>query len=50
MSTVLITAYADEGARASALKADVVCFLAEPFNAEDLLACIETALRVRDPA
>jgi FixJ family two-component response regulator len=48
--TVLITAYPDEGARANALKAGVICFLAKPFNAEELLACIETALRGRDPA
>jgi FixJ family two-component response regulator len=48
--TVLITAYPDEGARAHALKAGVICFLAKPFSAEDLLACIETALRGREPA
>ena len=48
--TVLITAYPDEQARARALKTGVICFLAKPFNAEDLLACIETALRERDPA
>ena len=48
--TVLITAYPDELARARALKTGVICFLAKPFSAEDLLACIETALRERDPA
>ncbi len=48
--TVLITAYPDEGARARALKTGVTCFLAKPFSAEDLLACIRTALRGRDPA
>lgn len=48
--TVLITAYPDERARARALKMGVICFLAKPFSAEDLLACIETALRGRDPA
>jgi FixJ family two-component response regulator len=48
--TVLITAYPDEPARARALKAGVICFLAKPFSAEDLLACIETALRQHDPA
>jgi FixJ family two-component response regulator len=48
--TVLITAYPDERARARALKTGVICFLAKPFSAEDLLACIETALRGRDPA
>ncbi|MBT2323651.1 response regulator [Variovorax paradoxus] len=48
--TVLITAYPDERAIERALKAGVICFLAKPFSAEDLLACIETALRARDPA
>lgn len=48
--TVLITAYPDERERARALKTGVICFLAKPFSAEDLLACIETALRGRDPA
>jgi FixJ family two-component response regulator len=48
--TVLVTAYPDERARARALETGVTCFLAKPFSAEDLLACIETALRERDPA
>lgn len=48
--TVLITAYPDEPARARALKAGVICFLTKPFSAEDLLACIETALHRCDPA
>lgn len=48
--TILITAYPDEGANARALKAGVICFLAKPFSAEDLLDCIEAALRGRDPA
>ena len=48
--TVLITAYPDEGERAHALKAGVICFLAKPFSADELLACVETALRRRDPA
>jgi FixJ family two-component response regulator len=48
--TVLITAYPDERERARALKTGVICFLAKPFSAEDLLACIQTALRGRSPA
>ena len=48
--TVLITAYPDERERVRALAAGVICFLAKPFSAEDLLACIEIALRRRDPA
>jgi FixJ family two-component response regulator len=47
--TVLITAYPDEQVRARALSTGVICFLAKPFSAEDLLGCIETALHI-DPA
>ena len=47
--TVLITAYPDERTRVRALKAGVTCFLAKPFSPEDLLACIETAMRQLDP-
>ena len=48
--TVLITAYPDEGARASALSSGVICFLTKPFRAEELLDCVETALRQPVPA
>ena len=48
--TILITAYPDERVRSRALETGVICFLTKPFSAEDLLACIETALRERDPA
>ena len=48
--TVLITAYSDEQACVRALKTGVTCFLAKPFRPEDLLACIETAMRQLDPA
>ncbi|MDR6538485.1 response regulator [Variovorax soli] len=48
--TVLITAYPDERTSARALKAGVTCFLAKPFSPEDLLACIEAAVRERHPA
>ena len=44
--TILITAYPDERVRSRALSTGVICFLAKPFSAEDLLTCIETALRV----
>ena len=44
--TVLITAYPDERVRSRALSTGVICFLAKPFSPEDLLTCIETALRV----
>ena len=40
--TVLITAYADETARARALKAGVRCYLAKPLEPDELLACIRS--------
>jgi FixJ family two-component response regulator len=43
--TILMTPYADERGRAQALKARVVCCLAKPFVAEELLECLRTALR-----
>ncbi|VTU15417.1 response regulator transcription factor [Variovorax sp. RA8] len=48
--TVLVTAYADEQACVQALETGVTCFLTKPFRPEDLLACIETALRESNPA
>jgi FixJ family two-component response regulator len=42
--TILITAYADDSDRARALRAGVICYLAKPFNQDDLLVCIHTAL------
>ena len=44
--TILVTAYPDERVRSRALSTGVICFLAKPFSAEDLLTCIETALRI----
>lgn len=41
--TVLITACADAAAQARALKAGVRCYLAKPFEADELLACIRLA-------
>ena len=42
--TVLMTAYPEESVRARALKSGVVGFLPKPFTAEELLACIGSAL------
>ena len=42
--TILMTAYPDERVRAQALKAKVVCYLAKPFAAEELLACVRRAM------
>ena len=38
--TILMTAYPDERVRAQAIKANVVCYLAKPFAADELLACL----------
>ena len=42
--TVLITAYPDDNVRARALAAGVIGYLSKPFDANDLLACIRSAL------
>ena len=46
--TILITAYPDDGDRARALQAGVICYLVKPFNYSDLLACIRLALERRE--
>jgi FixJ family two-component response regulator len=46
--TILITAYPDERMRLCARKAGVTCFLTKPFAEEDLLACLRTALALRE--
>jgi FixJ family two-component response regulator len=42
--TILITAYPDDGVRARALKAGILCYLTKPFNMNELLVCIRSAL------
>ena len=42
--TILITAYPDDSIRARALKAGVIGYLTKPFNKDDLLVCIHSAL------
>lgn len=42
--TILVTAYPDDAVRARALEAGVSCYLAKPFAAEELLACVGTAI------
>jgi FixJ family two-component response regulator len=42
--TILITAHQDEEGRARALKAGVRGYLTKPFNEDDLLGCIHSAL------
>ena len=45
--TILMTAHPDERVRAQAIKANVVCYLAKPFAADELLACLRCAIRLR---
>lgn len=42
--TILITAYANEDARNSALQAGIRCYLAKPVVPEQLLDCIRSSL------
>jgi FixJ family two-component response regulator len=42
--TILITAYPDEKTRVRAIEAGVFCYLTKPFNENDLLGCIQSAL------
>jgi FixJ family two-component response regulator len=43
--TVLITAYPDEKVRARALQAGIFCYLTKPFKEDELLDCIQSALK-----
>ncbi len=42
--TILITAYPDDGVRERALSAGVIGYLSKPFEEDDMLACICSAL------
>jgi FixJ family two-component response regulator len=42
--TILITAYPDDGVRERALSSGVIGYLSKPFEEDDLLACIRSAL------
>src|SRR6201985_1756969 len=42
--TVLITAYPSDDVRARAVQAGIICYLPKPFDENDLLKCIQTAL------
>ncbi|KRQ93548.1 response regulator transcription factor [Bradyrhizobium valentinum] len=42
---IFITAFAVDDARARALKAGAICFLAKPFAGEALIDCLEIALQ-----
>ena len=42
--TILITAFPNDRDRERAVQAGVKCYLTKPFNGDDLLACIRSAL------
>jgi FixJ family two-component response regulator len=44
---IVITAFPDEGVRVQAMNAGAVCFLTKPITKNDLLTCIDTALKRR---
>jgi FixJ family two-component response regulator len=44
---ILMTAYPDERVQAQASKNNVVCYLAKPFAADELLACVHCAIQRR---
>jgi len=46
--TILITAFPNDRDRTRALQAGVVCYLTKPFNDEDLLTCVRSALESRE--
>ena len=46
--TILITAFPNDRDRARAQRAGVFCYLAKPFNEDDLLTCIRSALEHPD--
>jgi FixJ family two-component response regulator len=50
ITTILMTAYPDERVRAQAIKNNVVCYLAKPFAADELLACVRRAIQRRTGA
>jgi FixJ family two-component response regulator len=42
--TIVMTAYPDERVRAQAMKANIVCYLTKPFEADELLNCVRRAI------
>ena len=46
--TILITSFPNDWDRARALRAGAVCYLAKPFNGQDLLDCVRSALEPRE--
>lgn len=46
--TILITSFPSDRDRARARQAGAICYLAKPFDDEDLLACVPSALEPRE--
>jgi FixJ family two-component response regulator len=46
--TILITAFPDDRDRSRALLAGVTCYLAKPYDDEELLVCVRSAVDSRD--
>src|SRR5262245_27257913 len=46
--TILITAFPDDKDRTRAMRAGIIVYLTKPFNEKALVACIGSALDVRD--
>ena len=46
--TILITAFPDDRDRGRALQAGVTCYLAKPYDDEELLGCVRLAVDSRD--
>jgi FixJ family two-component response regulator len=42
--TILVTAYSDVATRAWAVKSGIVCYLAKPFDDNDLMDCVRKAV------
>jgi FixJ family two-component response regulator len=48
VSTILITAYPDDGVRAAALAAGATAYLCKPFSHDELIRCLHAKSRVGD--
>ena len=46
--TILITSFPNDRDRACARQAGAICYLTKPFDDEDLLACVRSALELRE--
>jgi FixJ family two-component response regulator len=45
LPVIIITAFPADNARVRAMRAGAVCFLSKPYDDEDLIRCIDTALK-----